>query len=95
VQGLPVNGEALPPGLADRGDARGSRNMHHVERRAGHAFGESQDAAEAEVLGQAIVDLGEILKADPAFADQLGIHGMTMSLSSAWMTPSPPDLAKT
>ena len=49
-------------------------NVHHVERGAGHALGEPQNAAEAEVLRQPIMDLGEILEADPAFADQLGVH---------------------
>ncbi len=62
------------PRLGDGGDAGRSGNVHHVERRAGHAFGETQDAPEAQVLGQAIVDLGEILEADPALADQLGVH---------------------
>ena len=48
--------------------------MHHVERGAGHAFGEPQDAAKAQVLRELIVDLGEMLEAHPVFADELRIH---------------------
>ena len=48
--------------------------MHHIERGARHAFGEPQDAAEAQVLRELVVHLGEVLEADPALADQLGIH---------------------
>ena len=48
--------------------------MHHVERGAGHAFGEPDDAAEAQVLRQRVVHLGHVLEADAALADQLRVH---------------------
>jgi hypothetical protein len=58
VQGLPVDGQLLSAGLTDGGDAGGSRNVHHIEGRSGHALGKSQNAVKTEVLGQPIVDLG-------------------------------------
>ena len=48
--------------------------MHHVERGAGHALGKPQHAAEAQILRQLVVHFGQILEADPALADELGIH---------------------
>ena len=48
--------------------------MHHVERGAGHALREPQDAAEAQVLRELVVDLGEMLEAHAPLADELGVH---------------------
>ena len=55
-------------------DAGGGRHVHHVERGAGHALGQPQHAAEAQVLRQRVVHLGHVLEADAALADQLGVH---------------------
>ena len=48
--------------------------MHHVERGAGYAFGEAQNAAEAQILRELIVDFGEMLEADAALTNELGVH---------------------
>ena len=74
MQRLAVDRQPLPTRLGDGGDAGAGGDVHHIKRGAGHAFGEPQHAAEAQILRQPIVDFGEMLKADPAFADQLGIH---------------------
>ena len=74
MQRLAVDRQALAARLGDRRDAGAGRHVHHVERGAGHAFGEPQDAAEAQVLRELIVHLGEVLEADASFADQLGVH---------------------
>ena len=74
VQRLAVDRQGLRPRLRDGGDAGRGGDVHHIEGRAGDALGEPQDAAEAQILREAIVDLGEILEADPALADQLGVH---------------------
>ena len=74
VQRLAVDRQALAARLGDGGDAGAGGHVHHVERGAGHVLGEPQDAAEAQVLGQLIVHLGEVLEADAALADQLGVH---------------------
>ena len=34
----------------------------------------TQNAAEAQILRELVVDLGEMFKADAALADQLGVH---------------------
>jgi len=49
----------------------------------GTPLGEPQHAAETQVLRQPIVDFGEMLEADPAFAINFAYICMTMSLSSA------------
>ena len=54
--------------------AGGGRHVHHVERGAGHALGQPQHAPEAQVLRQRVVHLGQVLEADAALADQLGVH---------------------
>jgi hypothetical protein len=48
--------------------------MHHVDRGAGHAFCKADHAAEAQILGELIVHLGQVLKPDPPLGDQLGVH---------------------
>ena len=48
--------------------------MHHVERGPGHALRKPQDAAEAQVLRELVVDLREILESDASLADELGVH---------------------
>ena len=74
MQRLAVDRQTLAPRLGDGGDARAGGHVHHVERGAGHAFGEPQDAAKAQVLRELIVDLGEMLEAHPVLADKLRIH---------------------
>jgi hypothetical protein len=48
--------------------------VHHIERGAWHAFSKPQDAAEAQVLRQLVVDFGKVLEANSSFADELGVH---------------------
>ena len=40
VQRLAIDRQRFSPRFRNRGDARGSRDVHHIERGAGHAFGE-------------------------------------------------------
>ena len=48
--------------------------MHHVESCSGRAFRQPDDATEAEVLGQLVVDLCHVLETDPSLPDQLRVH---------------------
>src|SRR6202011_3128425 len=50
VQRLAVDRQAFAARLGDGGNAGGGGDVHHVERGAGHAFGQAKHAAEAEVL---------------------------------------------
>ena len=74
VQRLAIHGQFFLARLGDSGDASGGRDVHHIEGGTGDAFGKPQDAAKTQVLREAIVDIGEMLEADPAFPNQLGIH---------------------
>src|SRR5262249_21445118 len=74
VQRLAIYGQFLPARLHDGGDAGRGGDVHHIEGGTGDAFGKPQDTAKTQVLRQSIVNVGEMLEADPAFTDQLGIH---------------------
>src|SRR5262249_42969360 len=50
VQRLAVDSETLAARLGDGGNTRAGRNVHHIERGAGHAFRQPQDAAKTQVL---------------------------------------------
>ena len=74
MQALAVDRQALGARLGDGRNAGAGRHVHHVERGAGHALGQPDDAAEAQVLRQRVVHLRHVLEADAALADQLGVH---------------------
>src|ERR1700761_1777903 len=74
MEGFAVDGGAARPSFADGGDSGGGGGVEHVQGRAGDFFGQADDAAEGDVLGQSVVDLGHVFEAGAAFPDQLAIH---------------------
>jgi len=62
VEALAVDGQTLGARLADRRDAGRRGDVHHVERSAGHALDQPQHTAEAQILGQRVVHLGQVLE---------------------------------
>ena len=67
-------GRPLARDFGNGRNAGGCRDVHHVERGTGHALGQPQHAAEAQILRQRVVHLGQVLEADAPLADQLGVH---------------------
>ena len=59
--------------FANRLHARGCAHVHHVDG-GFHLFGQADDPAKREILGERVMDFRHVFEAGAAFAEQLFIH---------------------